>query len=670
MQRVVAKPIGKLAEQTAIAMAVSFALAGPQTSMAGTADDSAFTLGEIVVVAPRMATGEVGSDQVSSFISQQDMRKTNRDTVGDALNALSGVTMSTNSRNEKTISVRGFDSRQVPLFIDGIPVYVPYDGYVDFNRFTTADLSGIQVAKGFSSLAYGANTLGGAINLISRKPTRVFEADVSAGEGSGDFRHGSVNFGTNQGMWYVQGGAAYVESDGMRMSKDFVPTSTEDGGIRNNDYRRDIKLSFKVGLTPNASDEYALSHYNQEGIKGQPPSTVPSAARYWRWPYWNKESLYFVSKTALGQHELLKVRIYNDRYDNEVDSYTNASYTTLKTSGSGSVGTGRSIYNDRTNGATAELETDRIQGQTLRLIAQYKTDQHKELDAVSTLNAKFNDSLATVGLEDQIELSTQTQLNLGVSRHQMKPDEVFSLGNPYSLPEAKSVNDAQIGLFHALDDASRTYLTAARKSRLPTLKDRYSQRLGTYVENPNLQPEKADNLEWGYQTRTAGIQLHGALFFSDITNKIQSVANVSGTKSQMQNVGHAQSRGVELDARGTWNRWVEGRASYTYVALKNISNPATKLTDVPRQKLLLEGTFHLAEQADAVVFTESNSARWASNTVQLGGFTTLNVKGVWKGPKGTSIEGGVFNLSDHNYALADGFPSAGRTWFVDARYQF
>ncbi len=37
------------------------------------------------------------------------------------------------------INVRGYDVRQVPLYIDGIPVYVPYDGYVDFSRFTTAD---------------------------------------------------------------------------------------------------------------------------------------------------------------------------------------------------------------------------------------------------------------------------------------------------------------------------------------------------------------------------------------------------------------------------------------------------------------------------------------------------------------------------------------------------
>ncbi|MGZ4958469.1 MAG: hypothetical protein ACXV7J_04390 [Methylomonas sp.] len=39
------------------------------------------------------------------------------------------------SRNERLIYLRGFNSRQVPLFMVGIPVYVPYDGNVDLNRF-------------------------------------------------------------------------------------------------------------------------------------------------------------------------------------------------------------------------------------------------------------------------------------------------------------------------------------------------------------------------------------------------------------------------------------------------------------------------------------------------------------------------------------------------------
>jgi iron complex outermembrane recepter protein len=60
------------------------------------------------------------------------------------LPVLSGVSLSTNSHNEKTVAIRGFDARKVPQCIDGIPVYVPYDGYVDFKRFTTADLAAIQ----------------------------------------------------------------------------------------------------------------------------------------------------------------------------------------------------------------------------------------------------------------------------------------------------------------------------------------------------------------------------------------------------------------------------------------------------------------------------------------------------------------------------------------------
>ncbi|MGQ9862767.1 MAG: TonB-dependent receptor, partial [Thiobacillaceae bacterium] len=222
------------------------------------------------------------------------MRTYNRETVGDAVNLLSGVTISTNSRNEQTVYLRGYDPRQAPLFIDGIPVYVPYDGYVDFGRFVTADLAAIQVAKGFSSVAYGPNTLGGAINLISRKPKKPFEGDVSAGFGQEGSRQAQANVGTNQGKWYLQAGASYREADGFRLSSDFKPTATEDGGRRDNSYYQDSKVSLKLGLTPGGGDEYALTYIKQDGEKGQPPSTDPAAARYWRWPYWDKESLYFV----------------------------------------------------------------------------------------------------------------------------------------------------------------------------------------------------------------------------------------------------------------------------------------------------------------------------------------------------------------------------------------
>ena len=655
-----------------MAGAVMLALA-QQAAGKDNADAAApFVLGTVTVIGQREQVGQQEL-QVGAQVSRAEMRRFNRDNVGDALNLLSGVSLSTNARNEKTVAIRGFDARQVPLYIDGIPVYVPYDGYVDFNRFSTADLAAIQVAKGFSSVAYGANTLGGAINLVSRKPTARIEGDTSVGVGSGSERQMSANVGTNQGLWYLQAGVSCIDSDGFPLSSDFRPTATEDGGTRNNAYRKDHKLSFKVGLTPDgahAGDEYALSYYKQHGEKGQPPSSYPVGARYWQWPYWNKESVYFVSQTRLGDAERLKLRLYHDSYDNEITSYTNGSYTTLKTSGQGSVSGGRSIYNDRTNGGAVELESFRLAAHSLRVVASYKADEHQELDARGVRSTWYKDGLWTLGAEDSIALDAATELSLGASRNALRPDTVYSAGNAYSLPGNQSATDLQAGLFHKIGPDARVYATVARKSRLPTLKDRYSQRLGTYIENPNLRAEQAMNYELGYQGNAQGLAIDAALFYSDVKDKIQSVANVAGVRAQMQNAGRAHISGVELGLRGRAGAWLDFGSNYTYTDMKNISDRAIRLTDVPRHKLTAHAVLHAARQVDVVAIAESNSGRWVSNTLALGGFTTVNMKAVYRPLPALSLEAGVANLGDRNYALADGFPSAGRTWLANAQYQF
>jgi len=114
-----------------------------------------FELGEVVVTAANPA------DSLSAVYAD-DMANYNRTTVGEALNMLPGIHLANiGARNESVVYLRGFNLRQTPVFIDGVPVYVPYDGYVDMGRFTTFDLAKIQVSKGFASILYGANTMGG-----------------------------------------------------------------------------------------------------------------------------------------------------------------------------------------------------------------------------------------------------------------------------------------------------------------------------------------------------------------------------------------------------------------------------------------------------------------------------------------------------------------------------
>jgi iron complex outermembrane receptor protein len=104
--------------------------------------------------------------------------------------------------------------------------------------------------------------------------------------------------------------------------------------------------------------------------------------------------------------------------------------------------------------------------------------------------------------------------------------------------------------------------------------------------------------------------------------------------------------------------------------MKNVSDRAIRLTDVPRHKLTAHAVLHAARQVDVVAIAEANSGRWVSNTLALGGFATVDLKAVYRPLPALSLEAGMSNLVDRNYALADGFPGAGRTWLANAQYQF
>ena len=93
-------------------LAALAASCSPAVWAQGAAEAHPFELGTITVTAARPQIGEIGQDQVASVVTQQEMRTFNRDNVGDAINLLSGVTVSNNSRNEKTVFLRGFDARQ------------------------------------------------------------------------------------------------------------------------------------------------------------------------------------------------------------------------------------------------------------------------------------------------------------------------------------------------------------------------------------------------------------------------------------------------------------------------------------------------------------------------------------------------------------------------------
>ncbi len=636
--------------------------------------DDAFKLGEVTVV---VTDKQEALETVNTRMDAEQIRALNLDTVGAALTALPGVSLTVNSRNEQMLYVRGNDSRQVPLFVDGIPVYVPYDGEMDYGRFTTDDLAEIQVAKGYSSILYGPNTLGGAINLVTRRPSRSFEGDLTAGIADGGGRRAAFNAGSRQASFYVQAGASWQTSDHWRLSSHFAPTVREDGGWRDNAFSRDTKASLKVGWTPNATDEYVVAYQGQRGRKGNPVGTNPQiTANYWQWPTWNKESASLSTRTALGAQSDLKVRAFYDTYENTLVAYTDGTYSTVNTTGSLKP-TGRSLYRDFTHGALAEFQTTAVPSHSLRAVLQTKTDVHRDgTGAIPSTKGwtHFEDHYLAAGVEDSISLAQAWDLSLGGGWDQLRP----VASGVWNLPRPRAYWHGQAGLFWRAAPALQVYATVAQKEHFPTLKDRYSLRLGTYVDNPGLAPERSLNLETGAKLALgAWLRVEAALFRSTIQDLIQGMPLPSGLM-QMQNIGEVRHTGGELSVGFRPSGAFEAGLGYTYLDRKNVTNPAVKLTSTPRNrvsghvKVQALPTLHIlasVQSQDALWDTYANLAK-QSVTARLGGFTTANLSVGWKATAALQVDAGFTNLIDRNYQLSTGYPMPGRMGFANARLRF
>lgn len=638
--------------------------------MAGVAHaSSVFELGGVVV------RGDISTAELigETAISQEQMREFNLYDVGAALNTQSGVSISKGgARNETTLSVRGFDSRQVPIFLDGIPQYVPYDGNVDLDRFTTFDLSEIRVAKGAASLLYGPNTLGGAVNLVTRKPTEVFEGDVRFGYASGNERLAAINFGSNQGLWYFQGGLSWLDADKFPLGRGFTDgkkTPTDTGSYRENAFRRDKRASFKVGLTPNATDEYALGYSIQKGQKDQPiyAGQHGDKPRYWRWPYWDKESVYFISNTALGADHNLKFRMYHDEYKNGLDMYTDSSYSKHDPT---------SAYKDNTYGGAMELVSRAIHNHELHLAVHYKHDKHKDGDI------SYKDRTFSVAAEDLITLNDTWRMRVGLSHERRK-----SLDAGVWEKGSGNATNGLVEVMHDITDSTELYASAAYKTRFPTIKDRYSARMGRALPSPDLKSENARHFEIGARSEPwAGAKVDAALFYSQVRDMIDTVTfesnlcpenKVNGYCDQSQNVGKVRRHGIELGLEQRFSPTLVAGVNYTYLHNKNQSDPERRIRDIPKHKAFAYVNWSPAEQWNVIASMDAESGRYYSYTknkqdhyTQTAGFVTFGLKGVWSPRHDLSFEAGVRNLGDKNYEYKEGYPMPGRVWFGGVTYRF
>lgn len=129
---------------------------------------------QITVTADRLEESVAEKTDAVTIITRDEIEAHQWSYVVDALRQVPGLSLVQSGSPGKTTSVflRGAGSAQVLVMLDGIPINNPYFGGVNFEDLTTDNIERIEVLKGPQSPLYGSDSIGGVIQIISRKGTQ------------------------------------------------------------------------------------------------------------------------------------------------------------------------------------------------------------------------------------------------------------------------------------------------------------------------------------------------------------------------------------------------------------------------------------------------------------------------------------------------------------------
>ena len=188
--------------------------------------------GAVVVTANRGASRIADVPSRVTLISSAAIVSRPAATVDEMLSTVPGLNISRSFgilSHKSSVTMRGLSGNEqarVLVMIDGVPVNKSDGGSVNWNLLDPSTVERIEVVKGPASSMYGSNAMGGAINIITRRPSGAFSGKVTAGYGTYNTFSGRVslgqklNPGEERGFYYQLNGF-YRQSDGYITQSEF-----------------------------------------------------------------------------------------------------------------------------------------------------------------------------------------------------------------------------------------------------------------------------------------------------------------------------------------------------------------------------------------------------------------------------------------------------------------
>lgn len=591
----------------------------------------------------------------------------------------------TNSRGQAEVTVRGSESRQVAVLLDGVPLTLGWDARTDVSVLPAGAVSEVTLVRGLATLLHGPNVLGGVVAMKVGQGTRLPPSSTLNVSGTLDDRGGIATsvtgerpFTTDGGRGVVRVGAGFRDSPGFPLPSGVSePVPTNDGLRLNSDFRNTNGfLAFRYldddGQWGSLS---AASFQAERGIGAELGAVEP---RLWRYPDMRRTIIAASGGTGLVETPLgegdIETSVGLDVGSTEIHSFATRAYDER---------IGTELGDDRT--VTVRFLADHTLGERGELQSSFTWSDIWHEATVDGVAQEFNQRLLSLAAETNWQLLDGPRGGLQALR--LTFGGAWDRGNTPKTGGREplgTIDDwgARVGL-SALVNGGNTLVHGgvSRRGRFPALRELYSEALNRFVPNPDLGPEHLVSFEGGVTTRIGSGEVQLVGYRNELSGAIRRIT-LEDRRRMRINSDELLSTGVEvLFSQTVGEVLFGGNLTLQQVELTDPENrTSTEPENMPEQSGRIWARFPVTAGLDANLEAEYTGAQFcqdpdSGSDVELDGGTWLNaaLSKVWRlgrgGGLGQRLETrvSVDNMADTALYDQCGLPRMGRLFRFSVR---
>lgn len=569
---------------------------------------------DIVVTASRSEQPRDQASAAVTLLDAEDLERLPAASLAEVLAFVPGVTMMFDSGASglPMVTSRGFfgggEVEYLKLMIDGVPVGDAESGNVDWARFRLADVERVEVLHGPGSALYGDTALGGVVQVFT---------SGSQGESGGGLEAGVGSFGAEElagryrtelaSGWRLDASGGAWGTDGFRENADAEGRSgrlTFHRSGQRRHWRIDAEASRLERQQPGALTRDEIEEDREQSsdlfrFDGQTTTRQRLG----------------VALDTFGATPL-RVTLYGIRRDDD-------NLRTLLLA----PGFGTSAFRALTTevgGGTFEASKEWGPG-VLRAGTDFERAELSAGYALAEDEGRIGPRVAAEdGRRDRLGVfltggwtfGRRTTLTAGARYDEIRDDLTITAANGGPRKETSFAWSPRVGLNVQLgplaspgaspgSSSVSVFVQLSRAFKAPTLDQLFDQRPypdgfgGTFtISNPDLEPQRAENVEVGVSRRTARSDWSVVGYRMNVEDEI----DFDPQTFTYSNLGSSLHRGIEASVAVAKGARVSPRLTYAWTSVANRETPDVQLKNIPEHsaRLLLHGRVTAKTDLDLV----------------------------------------------------------------------